>query len=71
MLLLLAFGLMNVLAMLAVATAVFIEKTWRHGVRFARALGVLSLVFAVLVVVRPAIAPGLHAPSTPIEKGIM
>lgn len=70
MLLLLAFGLMNLLAMLAVAAAVLIEKTWRHGIGFARAVGVLSIVLAVLVVSHPSIAPGLRSPSA-MTKGTM
>jgi predicted metal-binding membrane protein len=71
MLLLLAFGLMNVLAMLTVAAVVFIEKTWRRGAGFARALGVVSIVLAVLVVAHPAIAPGLHSPNSAMTKGTM
>ena len=58
MLMLLAFGLMNVLAMLAVAAVVLIEKRWRRGAGFAHAVGVASIVLAVLVVAFPAIAPG-------------
>jgi predicted metal-binding membrane protein len=71
MLLLLAFGLMNVVAMLAVAATVLIEKTWRHGVGFSRVVGLLSIVLAALVFVHPAIAPGLHSPSSPMTKGTM
>ena len=69
MLVLLAFGLMNVLAMLAVAAVVLIEKTWRRGAGFARAVGVASIVLAVLVIADPAIAPGLHAPSPMTTRG--
>jgi predicted metal-binding membrane protein len=64
MLMLLAFGLMNVGAMLAVAAAVLVEKTWRHGLGFARALGVVSIALAALVIAHPAIASGLHQPHT-------
>ncbi len=71
MLVLLAFGLMNVFAMLAVAAVVCIEKAWRHGAGFARAVGVASILFAVLVVAHPAIAPGLRAPSSTMTKGTM
>jgi predicted metal-binding membrane protein len=71
MLLLLAFGLMNVLAMLAVAVAVLVEKTWRRGAGFARALGVASIMLAVVVLAQPAIAPGLHAPSSTMTKETM
>jgi predicted metal-binding membrane protein len=51
---LIAFGLMNLLAM------VLIEKTWSWGPLFSRALGVAALGLAVAVVFEPAIAPGLH-----------
>ena len=71
MLMLLAFGLMNVLAMLAVAAVVLIEKRWRRGAGFAHAVGVASIVLAVLVVAFPAIAPGLHSPSPTMTKGTM
>jgi predicted metal-binding membrane protein len=71
MLLLFVFGLMNVFAMVAVATAVIIEKTWRHGIGFARAVGVISIVLAALAIARPWIAPGLHSPSTTMMKGTM
>lgn len=69
MLLLLAFGLMNVAAMVAVA-AVVIEKTWRRGVGFARVVGVAALVLAALVIVHPGIATGLHS-MLPTMKGSM
>lgn len=69
--LLFAFGLMNVLAMVAVAAAVIVEKTWRHGVGFARAVGVVSIVLAALVVAYPAIAPGLHSMNSTVMKGTM
>jgi predicted metal-binding membrane protein len=71
MLLLLAFGLMNIFAMVAVATAVIIEKTWRHGLGFARAVGVISIVLAALVIAQPGMAPGLHSPNTTMTKGTM
>jgi predicted metal-binding membrane protein len=60
MALLIAFGVMNIAAMLALSAVVIVEKTWRHGPTFARAVGVLALAFAVAVLVRPALAPGLH-----------
>jgi len=58
--LLVAFGLMNLLAMVALATGVLVEKTWAWGPLFSRAVGVASLCLAVAVVFEPAIAPGLH-----------
>ena len=66
---LVAFGLMNLIAMATVAAVVFIEKTWRHGVGFARAAGVASIVLAVLVVVHPAIASGLYSSNSMMTNG--
>jgi predicted metal-binding membrane protein len=60
MALLIAFGLMNVIAMVVLAGAVLIEKTWAWGARFSRALGVAALVLAIAVVFEPGLAPGLH-----------
>src|SRR5207248_3613189 len=40
--LLVAFGLMNVVAMIAVAFVVMLEKTWARGVDFARLIGVVA-----------------------------
>ena len=64
MALLVAFGLMNLAGMVVLAGIVVLEKTSPWGSRFSRALGVVALVVAVLVVFEPGLAPGLHA-STP------
>jgi predicted metal-binding membrane protein len=66
MLLLLAFGLMNVLAMVVVAAAVLAEKTVPRGAALARGLGVAALAFAVVVAVHPAVVPGLHPGEQPM-----
>jgi predicted metal-binding membrane protein len=71
MLLLFAFGVMNVIAMLAVASIVFAEKLWRHGLGVARVVGVVSLVVAVLVVARPSIASGLYHGNASMTGGGM
>lgn len=68
MALLIAFGLMNLAAMIVLAAIVLLEKTSPWGSRFSRALGVVALVLAVLVIFRPGLAPGLHV-TTP--AGIM
>ena len=57
---LVAFGLMNVIAMVVLAGAVLTEKTWAWGTRFSRALGVAALALAIAVVFEPGLAPGLH-----------
>jgi predicted metal-binding membrane protein len=60
MALLVAFGLMNVGAMVALAFVVVTEKVWAHGAGLARVVGVASLVAAGLVVWVPGLAPGLE-----------
>jgi len=59
MLLMVAFGVMNVGAMVGLAAVIAIEKVWRHGETFARVFGVACLVFAVVLVFEPGLAPGL------------
>ena len=63
--LLVAFGLMNLAAMTALATIVLVEKTSPWGSRFSRALDVAALVLAVIVIFQPNVAPGLHVSTTP------
>ena len=58
---LVAVGVMNVPAMGVLAATVVLEKVWRHGVGFSRAVGVVALVLAVAVIWVPTLAPGLHA----------
>jgi predicted metal-binding membrane protein len=60
MALLVAFGLMNVVAMIVLAGVVLVEKAGPSARRFSQALGVASLVLAVLVVFNPHLAPGLE-----------
>jgi len=65
MALLVAFGLMNLTAMVVLAAVVLVEKTSPWGSRFSRALGVMALVLAVVVVFAPGVAPGLHPAAHP------
>jgi predicted metal-binding membrane protein len=60
MALLVAFGLMNVAAMVGLAVVVLVEKAWARGPAFARVVGVVSLAAAALVVWMPGLAPGLE-----------
>ena len=60
MALLVAFGLMNVIAMVVLAGAVLAEKTWPSGARVSRALGIAALALAIAVIFEPGLAPGLH-----------
>ena len=59
MLLMVAFGVMNVAAMVVLALVIAIEKHWRHGRRFAGAVGVIAIVWALVILVEPGAAPGL------------
>jgi predicted metal-binding membrane protein len=71
MALLIAFGLMNVIAMVVLAGAVLVEKTWAWGPRFSRVLGVAALGLAIAVIFVPDLAPGLHQAMTPAPTGGM
>jgi predicted metal-binding membrane protein len=67
MIVLVAVGAMNVLAMITLAGVILIEKVWRHGRAFSRAIGVSLLVVAALVPFVPALLPGLTpAPMSPM-----
>lgn len=59
MLVLIAFGVMNLPAMIGVALIIAIEKVWRFGEMFARVVGVSALLYAALVAIEPSLAPGL------------
>lgn len=63
---LVAVGLMNLLAMVVLAAVVLVEKTSTWGPRLSRAIGVIALVLAVAVIIRPSLATGLQPmPSSP------
>jgi predicted metal-binding membrane protein len=59
MVLLLAFGLMNVLAMVALAALILAEKRWSAGEQLARVVGVALIVWAVALLFFPGLAPAL------------
>ena len=50
MVVLIAVGTMNLLAMAALAAAILLEKVWSRSVLFSRAVGVPALVLAVVAV---------------------
>ena len=62
MLLLVALGVMNTWAMIAVAAVVLVEKLSRRGELVARLVGAGALVLAVAVIWIPDLAPGLQNP---------
>jgi predicted metal-binding membrane protein len=71
MALLIAFGLMNVIAMVVVAGAVLTEKAWVWGAHFSRVLGVAALGLAVTAVFVPDLAPGLQQVANAGHAGSM
>jgi predicted metal-binding membrane protein len=71
MALLVAFGLMNVIAMVVLAGSVLVEKTWVWGPRFSRLLGVAALGLALAVIFVPGLAPGLQQAPGPGGMGGM
>ncbi len=63
MLLMIAFGVMNIGAMLLLAAVVTLEKVWTHGVQLSRLVGVVCCALAVAVLWMPGLAPGLILPA--------
>jgi predicted metal-binding membrane protein len=56
---LVAVGVMNVPAMVVLASVVAAEKLWSHGAWMSRGIGTAALVAAVAVIWVPGLAPGL------------
>jgi predicted metal-binding membrane protein len=61
MVILVAVGVMNVAAMVALAALVLIEKVWTWGPAAGRLAGAAALALAVATIWLPWLAPGLHA----------
>jgi predicted metal-binding membrane protein len=61
MVILIAVGVMNIAAMVALAALVLIEKTWARGPAAGRVAGAAALALAVATIWFPWLAPGLHA----------
>jgi predicted metal-binding membrane protein len=59
MVLMVAFGVMNIWAMVGLAIVIALEKLWRHGELLSKTVGVASLILAIVVIFRPELAPGL------------
>jgi len=70
MVLMVAFGVMNVIAMIGLAVVIAIEKMWRRGETFARVVGIGCLVYAGALVFMPGLAPGLD-PGAVMHMGEM
>jgi predicted metal-binding membrane protein len=60
MALLVAFGVMNILAVVALAGVATVEKLWTRGPAFSRVTGLVALGLALAVIWIPSLAPGLH-----------
>ena len=54
-----AFGVMNMAAMVGLALIIGVEKHWRHGERFARVVGFAAIIWALVIIIDPSAAPGL------------
>src|SRR5258708_10547960 len=63
MVILIAVGTMNILAMVGLAVLVLIEKVWAHGQVAARLAGAALLALAAATIWFPGLAPGLHPPA--------
>jgi predicted metal-binding membrane protein len=61
MLILVAVGVMNIGAMVALAVIIFVEKIWRHGAGLSQVIGVALLVMAALAPFLPWLLPGLKS----------
>jgi predicted metal-binding membrane protein len=59
MALFLAFGVMNIWVMIALAAIVVIEKTWRHGEAFGQIAGIAFILAGLLVAISPAASDAL------------
>jgi predicted metal-binding membrane protein len=65
MILLIAVGVMNIVAMAALAVVIFAEKLWRHGKPFGQAVGVVLVAVGILAIWYPWLLPGLHVAGLP------
>ncbi|MEV8588870.1 DUF2182 domain-containing protein [Streptomyces sp. NPDC051180] len=68
MVVLVPLGVMNVLAMAAVAVVIFVEKLWRLGPVFSWVVGAACLALAVLSLFQPWLLPGLIPPQSPMTE---
>ena len=61
MAILIAVGVMNIVAMVGLAALILVEKTWARGPVVARLAGVAALGLAAATLWLPWLAPGLQA----------
>ena len=63
MLLMITFGVMNIVAMVVLACVILIEKVTSPGRWLSVAIGLASIGLAIAIWIHPALAPGLHVGS--------
>ena len=66
MLILVAVGVMNILAMAALTIVIFAGNLFRHGLLIARLTGISFFGAAVVAVIFPNLFPGLKPCCTPL-----
>ena len=66
MIVLIAVGVMNVAVMATLAAVILVEKLWRYGKPFGRAVGVVLVAAGVLAIWFPWLLPGLHVAAMPV-----
>lgn len=71
MLVLVAVGVMNLAAMVALAAVIFLEKVWRYGTAVAWVISAVFVVLAVLALFYPALLPGLTMTGPASDMGGM
>ncbi|MGZ4764408.1 MAG: DUF2182 domain-containing protein [Ilumatobacteraceae bacterium] len=70
MLLLVTFGVMNVLAMVVLAAVIVVEKIFAPGRWFSVGVGLVAFALAIAIWADPSLAPGLHATTTTMMGGM-
>ena len=70
MLLLITFGVMNVLAMVVLAAVIVVEKIFKPGRWFSVGVGLVALALGIAIWADPSLAPGLHATSNAVMGGM-
>lgn len=70
MIVLVAVGVMNVAAMVALASVIYLEKLWRRGPILTRVVGVAFVAMAVLAIFSPQLLPALHPGSNTMSSDV-
>jgi len=66
MILLIAVGVMNIAVMVGLAAIIFVEKLWRYGKPFGRAVGIVLVATGIAAIWFPWLLPGLHTSAMPV-----